>query len=441
MKLQGVFRNAVLVIADVIAVSLSWTLALVLYDCLGTGNYRYSFYLRMWPIVVCFVGLNVLFRLYHGRLFRPGAPVPPIEEFRRLVGSAVMTHLGAVAAIAIARQTTVDYSRAVMIIAGGLTAVVSQPIRDIARLWLRKLGVGLIPVDLVGEDGRLATVKRDLLADAYTGFVPTKSGNADIAVVCMDLRLMKPRLGKLFDRYAYVEYIPQIGISPILGAHAVMFDSLGGIEMSNQRKLGVLKIGKWVLDKVLAILTFVLLSPLFLVIPVMIKLTSRGSVFYRQKRLGRDGREIRVWKFRSMYRDSKERLATVLGKDGAAASEWSANHKLLRDPRVTPVGKWLRRTSLDELPQLFNVFAGDMALVGPRPIVRDEVPHYGTAYPVMSSVKPGVTGLWQVSGRSDVDYSRRVALDCQYVMNWSPWLDLWIMMRTVGAVLLMRGAY
>ena len=139
-----------------------------------------------------------------------------------------------------------------------------------------------------------------------------------------------------------------------------------------------------------------------------------------------------------LFADS--RLKAILARSPAAAKEWESSFKLSHDPRVTPFGRLLRKTSLDELPQLFNVFSGDMALVGPRPIVDDEVRQYGNAYRAFSSVRPGITGLWQVSGRSDTDYDRRVALDTYYVLNWSPWLDMWILLRTVFAVLFMRGA-
>ena len=187
-------------------------------------------------------------------------------------------------------------------------------------------------------------------------------------------------------------------------------------------------------------MAFIMLSPFFVVVPLLVKLTSRGPVFYRQSRLGKEGRHIRVWKFRSMYADADKRLKSILDSDPAMKAEWDANFKLADDPRVTPLGRFLRRTSIDEFPQIFNVFAGDMALVGPRPIVEKEVEYYGDAYPVFSSVKPGITGLWQASGRSDTDYARRVALDVHYVLNWSPWMDIWILFRTVYAVVFMRGA-
>ena len=141
-----------------------------------------------------------------------------------------------------------------------------------------------------------------------------------------------------------------------------------------------------------------------------------------------------------MYADADKRLDSLLAGNPQLKAEFEANFKLANDPRVTPLGRFLRKTSLDEIPQLFNVFSGEMALIGPSPIVTAEIPHYGENYTVVSSVKPGITGLWQASGRSATDYTRRVALDMHYVLNWSPWLDLWILLRTVDAVLFMRGA-
>ena len=141
-----------------------------------------------------------------------------------------------------------------------------------------------------------------------------------------------------------------------------------------------------------------------------------------------------------MYEDAEARLSGLLNENPGAAEEWNSNFKLSDDPRVTPLGRFLRKTSLDELPQLFNVLSGEMALIGPRPIVEEEVSYYGDSYGVFSSVRPGITGLWQVSGRSDTGYGRRVSLDAYYVLNWSPWMDIWILVRTFYAVVFMRGS-
>ena len=182
------------------------------------------------------------------------------------------------------------------------------------------------------------------------------------------------------------------------------------------------------------------LVPLFLVLAILVKLTSRGPIMYAAKRLGLNGKEIRVWKFRTMRQDADEYLKKMLEKDPVLAAEWKEKFKLENDPRITPFGKFLRKTSLDELPQLFNVLTGEMAMIGPRPIVRAEVAYYGENYEVFSRVKPGITGLWQISGRSETTYEQRVNFDLAYIMNWSIWLDIYILMRTVLEVLRCRGA-
>ena len=237
-----------------------------------------------------------------------------------------------------------------------------------------------------------------------------------------------------------MDFIPTVRAFPVFGARAVCFDGIGGLEMVNQRRMRAQRVQKWLLDRALSVVALAFALPLSVLIAAAIKLTSRGPVFYRQERLGLGGKPFRVWKFRSMAADADARLRELAAADPSLEAEWRTNFKLARDPRVTAIGRFLRRTSLDELPQLINVFRGEMALVGPRPIVTAEVPRYGEAYDTFASVRPGITGLWQVSGRSDTDYARRVALDTYYVLNWSPWMDVWILLRTVYAVLFMRGA-
>ncbi len=177
------------------------------------------------------------------------------------------------------------------------------------------------------------------------------------------------------------------------------------------------------------------LAPLFLLMALLIVLNSPGPVFYKQIRLGRGGRPFCAWKFRSMVPNAATALKDVLDEDPNLRKSWEERHKLPKDPRVTAVGRFLRLTSLDELPQLFNVVLGDMSLIGPRPIVRAEIKRYGARYEMVSKVRPGMTGLWQVSGRSRLTYAERVELDSYYIKNWSFWLDLYIMLKTPLAVL------
>jgi undecaprenyl-phosphate galactose phosphotransferase len=183
-------------------------------------------------------------------------------------------------------------------------------------------------------------------------------------------------------------------------------------------------------------------APLFLAIALLIKSTSRGPILYRQQRVGQRGRLFYCYKFRSMFRDADRRLHALLATDRQLRAEWRATFKLKSDPRITPIGKWLRRTSLDELPQFWNVLQGDLSVVGPRPVVPEEMRHYfGARTTKLLSVKPGLTGLWQVSGRNNTTYEERLALDERYVDTHNFWLDLKLIARTPFVMLCSRGAY
>jgi Undecaprenyl-phosphate galactose phosphotransferase WbaP len=192
-----------------------------------------------------------------------------------------------------------------------------------------------------------------------------------------------------------------------------------------------------------SLLVLALGAPLLLLLVVLVKLSSKGSVFYCQRRIGRGYRGFGCLKFRTMRKDADRVLAQVLASDPELRAEFERDFKLKNDPRITPIGKFLRRSSLDELPQFINVLKGEMSVVGPRPIVWDELERYGRNMDQVLSVRPGLTGLWQVSGRNNLPYETRVKLDLFYARNRSFWLDLGIILRTIGVVLLPmdRGAY
>ncbi|MBV8465108.1 MAG: sugar transferase [Burkholderiales bacterium] len=201
-----------------------------------------------------------------------------------------------------------------------------------------------------------------------------------------------------------------------------------------------LSIAKRALDILGASLLLLVLALPMLLIACITRL--QGSpVLFAHNRVGRDGRSFPCYKFRTMLPDADRRLAELLERDPLARAEWEVNFKLKNDPRITAWGDFLRRSSLDELPQLWNVLLGHMSLVGPRPIVEAELSRYGDHLHDYLSVRPGITGLWQVSGRNETSYAQRVALDAHYVRNWSLWLDGIILCRTVAVVLARRGAY
>jgi len=198
---------------------------------------------------------------------------------------------------------------------------------------------------------------------------------------------------------------------------------------------------KRLLDIIGSIGLGLLTSPILIVAAVGIRLTSKGSILYRHERIGQGYRPFTALKFRTMRMNADERLDDCLQNDTALREQWKSVNKLKKDPRVTPVGRILRRFSLDELPQLWNVFVGDMSLIGPRPIVAGEIEKYGSQCVTYACVRPGLTGLWQVSGRNDTTYEERVAYDTYYVHNWSLWLDAKIFFRTFRAVVSGEGAY
>lgn len=195
------------------------------------------------------------------------------------------------------------------------------------------------------------------------------------------------------------------------------------------------------MDFAVALVALLFFLPLMLLIAALIFVTDPGPIFFAHRRIGRDGRYFRCLKFRSMAVDAEARLADVLATDPVARAEWARDHKLKDDPRITRIGAFLRKSSLDELPQFFNVLRGDMALVGPRPIVEAEALRYGRYFAHYCSVRPGITGLWQVSGRNNVSYRRRVAFDVAYSRSRSTLFDVKILAMTVPSVMLARGSY
>lgn len=215
------------------------------------------------------------------------------------------------------------------------------------------------------------------------------------------------------------------------------------IETQGKVHLGIKKkvyhFTKRMFDILVSGFCLIILLPIFLLICILIKLDSKGKVFYKHKRIGKNGEYIYLYKFRSMYSDSKERLEELL-KDPIIKKEWEENYKLENDPRITKVGNILRKTSLDELPQLLNILKGDMSLVGPRPVIDEEIEKYGLYKKKFLSVTPGLTGWWACNGRSCTSYEKRMELELYYVDHCSIWLDIKCIFKTVIAVIKRDGA-
>jgi exopolysaccharide biosynthesis polyprenyl glycosylphosphotransferase len=261
-------------------------------------------------------------------------------------------------------------------------------------------------------------------------------------VIVASTALPREKLLHLFTTYGADDNITirmSSGLYELLttGVEVQEFGNVPLLSLNKVRLTGVDTVMKSTLDIMLTLGGLLVFAPVMLVMAIMVKLDSPGPIIHRRRVIGVNGKAFNAFKFRTMYVDADERLA----RDPELRREFEINHKLKNDPRVTKMGKFLRRTSLDELPQLFNVLLGQMSLVGPRMITAEERARYGKWWMNLSTVKPGITGLWQVSGRSDVGYAERVMLDMNYIRNYSIWSDLQILWQTIPAVLKSRGAY
>ncbi|MEY4662548.1 MAG: Undecaprenyl phosphate N,N-diacetylbacillosamine 1-phosphate transferase [Pseudomonadota bacterium] len=239
-----------------------------------------------------------------------------------------------------------------------------------------------------------------------------------------------------------ISVIPAMRGVPLYGTDMSHFFSheVALLRVRNNLRRWPARLTKRLFDTLVAALLLVMLLPMMLLIALLLKLEG-GSVLFAHQRIGKNGRKFDCYKFRSMVPNAEQQLQSLLQHNAHLKAEWDKEHKLKDDPRISRMGDFLRRTSLDELPQLFNVLKSEMSLVGPRPIVEDELQKYGLDKSYYLMVRPGMTGLWQVSGRNDVDYETRVYLDAWYVKNWSLWYDLAILFKTVKVVFGRNGAY
>ena len=203
------------------------------------------------------------------------------------------------------------------------------------------------------------------------------------------------------------------------------------------------ELAKRLFDVIFSLLILVLFSPVYLLLALLIALSSKGPIFYVQERVGKNHKPFGCIKFRTMVNNADEMLLELMATSPQLQQEFEANFKLKQDPRITKIGRFLRFTSLDEFPQFWNVLKGDMSVVGPRPLVAQELPKYGSHIDKILTIRPGITGLWQVSGRNDIPYSRRVQIDLYYVNFHNFWLDLWLIVKTIGVVIMPKnnGAY
>jgi len=456
-----------LLVADAVALSacavFSWWL-----KSFSDPDLLASTYLRALPAMlgggwVVFAGLGLYPALGWGAA----------DELRRLSSGITVLFLGGIALTFMSKAGS-DWSRQVFLVAWALALLAVPLMRALMRRVCCRQSWWGIPCAVLGAGSTGQQVIGLLRSRPWLGLTPialldddtTKHGQTvaglRVSGPAIDVTatlakggirhgilampgLPADRLGRMLDglgdHLRHVFIAPALPGSPDVIAETREFANTLVLEVRQNLLRPEARVIKRLLDVVSVVVGLLLCWWVFAGIALLVKLTSAGPIFYGQRRIGRSGREFRAWKFRSMVRDADAQLQSYLEQHPELRAEWERDHKLKDDPRVTWIGRLLRRTSLDELPQLWNIVVGEMSLVGPRPIVQDEVVKYGERFSLYQKVRPGLSGLWQVSGRNDTTYGERVALDCYYVRNWSVWLDLVVLARTVRVVLLGKGAY
>jgi Undecaprenyl-phosphate galactose phosphotransferase WbaP len=437
--------------------------AFVRYIGIGTGIDVSASFL---PIAVGFVLIAVELGLY------PGIRLGPVEEFRRLAVSATLI-FGMWTAGVILLTGGLQNQILFLSLAYVLSLVNLWVFRGFARRLLAMCPWWGFPTVVCGDDSVAVKVYRYLNSNKRLGLRPigvisdAKASDVDVdaawyAGTWSDARSIAEER-RVFWAIVVPPEGPSTAITNIITEHLStiphihilseltglpdhwsrhqQLDGLAGIHLQQNLMLPLPRITKRLMDIVLTIVGGIVLLPLLFYIAVAVKMSSRGPVLYANERIGRDGRRFRMWKFRSMFTNGDALLEYYLDAHPEFREEWETTQKLRWDPRITRIGRFIRKTSLDELPQLWNVLRGDMSLVGPRPILLEEETKYGDYYALYTMVSPGITGMWQVSGRSNTSYEERLQLVAYYVRNWSLWLDIYLLLKTVRIVFFGRGAF
>ncbi len=430
------------------------------------AQFHPALYWQWWPMLGLFLAAYAMVGLY------PAVAVSPANEMRRISLTTTLMYLAFAAMVFMQREGEI-YARSVFILAWVLSVALVIICRAITRLifarkrWWgyptmilgagqtgsmvirtlkRRPSIGLKPVLILDDDPAKHGTLHGVPVVGGVELAPNLARTRKIpyAIVAMP-GVPRDRLLNLLERYgssfAHLLVIPDLFEFSSLWVEAKDMGGVLGLEIRQRLLLPGPRFAKFSIDLAATLIGGLFLLPLIGLIALLIKLDSPGPIFYTQTRIGQGGEHFRAWKFRTMVRNADYALKEYLEKHPELQEAWQRDQKLRYDPRVTRIGRFLRRTSLDELPQLWNILRGEMSLVGPRPIVDEEIPRYGDKFPLYTKVIPGLTGLWQVSGRNNITYEERVSLDAYYVRNWSVWLDVYILMRTVWVVLTGEGAY
>lgn len=466
-SLARLWMGLVLLFSDLTSLLVASGLALIIWshvrsDLILQDYLGLAFLIFMFPLSYLLAGIY------------PGIGKSPVEELRALTVSTTMVFL-LLGTLSFYMHNATRFSRASFGIAWVFALILVPVSRNLFRSVCSSIGIWGEPVALIGYEKRGQQIWKFLKNNPKLGYHPVVvlDGFSTQDVPSVPLAHLKRsnltadsplhELDGVKTAILIPDETPDEFLSEVIegqwhkfhrlimisdkqngGSVWVTPHDIGGIlglEVRQNLFSEVHQTIKRFMDLSIIFITSPVWIFLFGLIAIMIRLNSHGSVIYRQKRIGRNGQEFMVWKFRTMVENADQVLEDYLATRTDLQEEWKATQKIKNDPRITGVGKFLRRFSLDELPQILNVLSGEMSLVGPRPIVVEEIEFYKNHFHLYKKVKPGMTGLWQISGRNDTTYDERVKLDEYYVRNWSAWVDIYILAVTSKVVLSGRGAY
>lgn len=401
----------------------------------------------------------------------PGFMINPVEELRRSTLSVTIAFLGLWAATFLLRD--LSQSRLTYVLACILTIILIPLFRAMVRSLFSKcdwwgnavaiLGYGVTGkrlLETLTRNPKLGLKPIAILDDnpeQYIDVAPhlisgplsrcreiAHSKRISYGIICMP-GLSREELLHRIDHYgscfSHILIIPNLIGMTSLGISAKEIGGVVGLEVKRELLRPSSRFAKRLLDLALTVIAAPVILFLVAVFAALTKLEGSGPAFYANERIGYGGKTFRAWKLRSMVVNSDEVLRECLQRDPEMKAEWETTQKLKYDPRLTPIGRIIRKTSIDELPQFWNVLRGEMSVVGPRPMLQSQVTLYGPSFALYTQVRPGITGLWQVSGRNHLSFAERVKLDRYVIQNWSVWLDLYILARTASVVLTGHGAY